>query len=34
MVSGFFTSPLDQIERIFSGGASRMRIASNVMGFG
>ena len=33
MVSGFLTSPLDQMFRIFSGGASRIRIASNVMGF-
>src|SRR3990170_2651617 len=33
MVSGFFTSPCDQ-ERIFSGDASRIRMASNVMGFG
>src|SRR5256885_8610718 len=32
MVSGFFTSPCDQ-PRIFSGEASLMRIASNVMGF-
>src|SRR6266436_464978 len=32
MVSGFFTSPCDH-PRIFSGDASLIRIASNVMGF-
>src|SRR5438105_14327408 len=32
MVSGFFTSPCDH-PRIFSGEASLIRIASNVMGF-